>query len=272
MSRVRQGPDGSVVVRTYPVTFPAGYKSPSHTHQWDQLTYASRGTITVETAGGFWALPPHRAVWVPAGLAHCEEMSAPSTVRTLYFAAGLVKSMPRQCLAVNVNPLLRELILYTSKIGALDRAVPRQARLIGVILDQIETVGAIPVQLPAPRDARALRVAEHLRRDPCSQETLARLAKRAGAAQRTIERLFRSETKMSFSQWRARLRLLEALKRLAAGQPVTRVSLEVGYNSPSAFIARFKKELGATPRRFQLFIMSHPSRRPIKVQRDIWRC
>jgi AraC-like DNA-binding protein len=57
---------------------------------------------------------------------------------------------------------------------------------------------------------------------------------------------------MSFSEWRARLRLLEALKRLAAGEPVTQVSLDVGYNSPSAFIARFKRELGATPRRFQL--------------------
>ena len=33
---------------------------------------------------------------------------------------------------------------------------------------------------------------------------------------------------------------------------VTQVSLDVGYNSASAFIARFKKELGATPGRFQL--------------------
>jgi AraC-like DNA-binding protein/quercetin dioxygenase-like cupin family protein len=258
MSRIRQTaslpsrPDGSVVVRTNPVTFPTGYKSSTHTHEWDQLTYASRGAITVETAGGFWALPPHRAVWVPAGLAHREEMSAPSTVRTLYFAPGLVKSMPRQCLAVNVHPLLRELILFATKMGALDQAVPKQARLIGVILDQIETLATIPVQLPAPRDERAVRVAAFLRRDPCSQETLVRLAKRAGAAPRTIERLFRSETKMSFSEWRARLRLLEALKRLAAGEPVTQVSLDVGYNSPSAFIARFKKELGATPGRFQL--------------------
>ncbi|PWU03178.1 MAG: AraC family transcriptional regulator [Terriglobia bacterium] len=258
MSRTRQpripvsSPDGSVVVRTNPVTFPTGHMSSVHTHEWDQLTYASRGTITVETADGFWALPPHRAVWVPAGLSHKEEMSAPSTVRTLYFVRGLVKSMPRNCLAVNVGPLLRELILYTCKIGALDRAVGRHARLIGVILDQIELLSMIPVQLPAPRDPRAARVAELLRRDPCSQETLARLARRAGAAQRTIERLFRAETKMSFSAWRARLRLLEALKRLAAGEPVTRVSLEVGYNSPSAFIARFKRELGATPRRFQL--------------------
>jgi len=164
----------------------------------------------------------------------------------------VVKSMPRQCLAVNVHPLLRELILFATRIGALDQAVAKQARLIGVILDQIETLATIPVQLPAPRDERAVRVAEFLRRDPCSRETLVRLAKRAGAAPRTIERIFRSETKMSFSEWRARLRLLEALKRLAAGEPVTQVSLDVGYNSPSAFIARFKKELGATPGRFQL--------------------
>jgi AraC-like DNA-binding protein len=37
---------------------------------------------------------------------------------------------------------------------------------------------------------------------------------------------------------------------LAQGRPVTVVALDVGYDSPSAFIAMFKRTLGTTPRRY----------------------
>ena len=52
---------------------------------------------------------------------------------------------------------------------------------------------------------------------------------------------------MTFGRWRQQLRLLHALRLLAAGQPVTNVALDVGYESPSAFIAMFKRALGKTP-------------------------
>ena len=55
---------------------------------------------------------------------------------------------------------------------------------------------------------------------------------------------------MTFGQWRTRARLVHALKRLAQGAAVQLVSLEVGYQQPSAFIAMFQKELGNSPGRY----------------------
>ena len=55
---------------------------------------------------------------------------------------------------------------------------------------------------------------------------------------------------MTLGRWRQRSRLVEALRRLAAGQAVTRVALDVGYCSPSAFIVAFRREMGTTPRRY----------------------
>ncbi len=55
---------------------------------------------------------------------------------------------------------------------------------------------------------------------------------------------------MTFGRWRQQLRLLQAMQLLAAGRPVTAVALEVGYDSPSAFIAMFKRTLGTTPHRY----------------------
>ena len=67
---------------------------------------------------------------------------------------------------------------------------------------------------------------------------------------RTLERLFQSETGLSFGKWRQQLRLLYALRLLAAGRPVTAVAFDVGYESASAFIAMFKRTLGVTPHRY----------------------
>ncbi len=55
---------------------------------------------------------------------------------------------------------------------------------------------------------------------------------------------------MTMAEWRRRLRMLHAVQLLAEGEPVTSAALSVGYSSVSAFIAVFKKELGATPGRY----------------------
>jgi len=101
-----------------------------------------------------------------------------------------------------------------------------------------------------PTDPRAFHIAQLLQHNPADDRPLPQIAKRSGASPRTLERLFLSETKMTFGQWRQRLRLLHALRLLANGEPVTAVALEVGYRSTSAFIAMFKSELGTTPARY----------------------
>jgi AraC-like DNA-binding protein len=171
-------------------------------------------------------------------------------VRTLYIRTGLSPRLPTECCVVNVSPLLRELIVHTIQIGMLDRNVPWQKRLTGVILDQLQTLRTVPLKLPMPNDARALRVTEALRENPGDQRPLQQIAKGTGASKRTIERLFQSETGMTFGRWRQQLRMLEALRLLAAGKSVTTVSLEIGYDSTSAFISAFKTALGTTPGRY----------------------
>ena len=243
-------PDGSVWVRTYPITLDRDHIEPPHVHEWDQLTYAASGVLHLDTADARWVVPPHRAVWVPAGVTHAERMYGPVSVRTLYIAEGLATALPRDCQTVNVSSLLRELILHVSRHGALDRRTPTHARLIGVLLDQLTTVSQVSLQLPMPRDARAVRFASLLGASPADATPLAKLTRRAGASRRTIERIFLKETKMSVGEWRRRMRLLHAVRLLAENQPVTAVAFDAGYSSVSAFVAVFKKTFGTTPGRY----------------------
>ena len=205
--------------------------------------------MTVWTDLGKWVVPPQRAVWIPAKTAHGITMHGPVSMRTLYIKPRLV-DFSRDCCVVNVSPLLRELILHACRFPALRRRVKAQAHLIEMIIDLLEIVETSPLQLINPKDPRAARVADALSADPGNPRPLTDICKRAGASKRTIERLFQSETNLSLGGWRQQLRLLRSLRLLAAGEPTTRVALESGYSTPSAFIAMFRRAFGTTPRRY----------------------
>lgn len=223
---------------------------PSHYHAEDQLIFASQGVMTVQAEEGIWVVPPLRAVWIPAGTPHTVAVGRRVSMRTLYFLPGLARRLPGKCFVMNVTPLLRELILYACRFAKLDKKIVAQRRVIEMILDQLRAASSIPLQLPQPTDARALRVVQFLLAEPEKAWTLETLSEQCGASRRTIERLFLAETKMTFSQWRQQLRLLHAMRLLASGEKVTGAALEVGYASASAFIAMFRRQLGETPGRY----------------------
>ena len=237
------------LVRSYAVTHPSGAVVIPQPPGWDQLLYASRGVMTVHTVSGTWVVPPHRAVWVPSGVDHRILMSGRVAVRSLYFITGVV-DLPPVCRTVNVPPLLRELILHAVATAPLYSEVPEHQRVISVILDQLRALPAAPLQLPLPRDSRALVVATQLISDCGAPAALNVICSKSGANLRTIERLFLAQTVMTLDQWRRRLRIIEALRLLASGQTVTSVAAAVGYSTPSAFTAMFRQETGTTPGRY----------------------
>jgi AraC-like DNA-binding protein len=251
MSNSRQLGD-SVRIRSFGVTFYDGQKplAPLRgTIGWHQLIYATRGVMTVYTGNDAWVVPPHRGVWIPAGFDYRLEMTGEVALRMLYVRRRHAANV-RSCAVVNVTPLLRELIVRTNLIGALDDTVPAQKRLMGVILDELKLLTTIPLQLPRPSDARAARFAELVATKPDGQTPIGTLLRQSGASRRTMERIFRAETSMSLGQWLRRQKLLHALRRLAAGEAVNAIAPELGYNSASAFIAMFRRELGQTPKHY----------------------
>ena len=238
------------LITTLTYDYPHGYKVPRHFHEWDQLVYASQGVMTVKTEGGPWIVPTRRAVWIPARTPHEIRMSSLVSMRTLHLKPRLRHRMPPHCRVVNVSPLMSELILHACKTPALGNREPQHIHLVGMILDQLKAAECVPLQLPEPVDPRSRRVATALMDKPSDQRGLEQLCERAGAHKRTIERLFQSETQMTFGKWRQQLRLLHALRLLAEGAKITQVALEAGYSTPSAFIAMFRKTLGTTPGRY----------------------
>lgn len=227
--------------------YPDGFITPFHQHYRAQLVYASSGVITVTTTTGVWVVPPLRAVWMPAFTKHRVRASGRLSMRTLYIEPEAVPDMPKNCFVLSVPPLMRELILHAVTLPHLYPINSPDERIISVILDQIKLLEIAPLDLPIPMDGRLKKIYKGLTEKLDDTATLDKWGKRVGATRRTLTRLFRSETGMSFTHWRQQIRIMEALRRLGRGEPVTAVSLDLGYDSPSAFIAMFKKALGKTP-------------------------
>ena len=236
-------------VRCLAATYYDGFHIKPHRHHWGQLIYAAAGLMRVRAGGTLWIVPPARAIWVPAGAEHEIRALGNFAMRTLYFPRPMVASLPGECCALDVQPLLRELVLALVERCPVGEGDEPGMRLAQVAIDQIAAARMLPLQLPLPRDPRAVRLAEILRNDPSSPADLAALARAAGASPRTIQRLFLAETGLPFTQWRQRLRLLHGAAALGEGKSVTEAGLEAGYAGTSAFIAAFRKHFGVTPSR-----------------------
>lgn len=224
---------------------------PYHRHLRTQLVYASVGMMTVKTELAAYLIPPQRAVWMPGGVLHQIEARSDVKMRTLYIESSLANSLKTEVCVLQVSPLLRELIVEAVAGGLDYESDSPLSRLMAVILDQIRKQPlAASLALPMPQDARLQSIAQALIDDPADSRELADWSRQVGASVRTLVRLFPAETGMTFRQWRQQRRLLRALELLAAGETVTRIALELGYDNSSSFIAMFRRCLGTTPTRY----------------------
>lgn len=225
---------------------PKGFIIAPHAHGEHQIVHASRGIMRVMTEHAAWVVPPGRALWMPARTVHWIACVTDVSMRTVYLSASSA-SFPTSCEVWSVSGLMREVILRLVE-GPVPEA--RKALLVELLLGEIETVNRIPLSLPLPRDPRLRRVSDALQAEPSDARSLQAWARIAGASPRTLIRLFAKETGLSFREWRRQLRLMVALERLARGEAVTTIALDLGYSGPSAFIQAFREVLGTTPARY----------------------
>lgn len=232
------------------VSYPDGHRLEPHAHPWGQLIYAVRGTMEVLAGNTLWLVPPTRALWAPAGTVHAIAMRGEVAMRTIYVPVERGDAMPAGTHAIEVTPLLREVVLHIVGLRMLRAEEPKHLHIAQVFLDLVAASESLPLFVPMPHDGRAAAVARALQADPSREDSVEDLALAAGASVRTLQRLFLDETGMRFVEWRQRIRLLLAITLLEQGASVTAAGAQAGYASTSAFIAAFKAQMGETPARY----------------------
>ncbi|MGZ4682632.1 MAG: AraC family transcriptional regulator [Acidimicrobiales bacterium] len=224
---------------------PRGTGFGRHRHDMHQLLSVESGALAVGTAAEHWAVPARRGVWLPADLDHELVAIDDARVTFAYIAPGSPSPDPISVGVVAIRPLLREAVDRLARPGGARG--PRRERLEAVFLDEVADLHPESrlVVLPAAGPARS--VADQLLADPSERRNLDELGRAAGASSRTLQRRFRSETGLTFQQWRRRARVQSSMGHLADGASVTSAAHRCGFSSSSAFIAAFRSETGTTP-------------------------
>lgn len=232
----------------------AGRAVHPHSHPRGQLLWAHDGVLRVSSGDNVWIVPPTHAVWIPGGTLHNLVTETDAHIRNLHVdpsCLGQLAGLGGQGCSVRLmTPLMKALVL---KLCASNLDGPFEARLMrlsAVALDELTGLVEAPLSLPGGSDPRLVRLTRYLGTRPDDSRLLSELAAVAGASPRTLERLFRKETGLTFKQWRSRLRLLSAIERLSRGQSSTEIAHSLGYASPSAFVAAFRGYFGCAPQSY----------------------
>ena len=227
-----------------------GSEEAVHQHEQGQLIYPLRGVAKIVTPQHIWLLSPGRAIWLPGGLSHGLQAIDHVVTQNLYLTPQASRQFGLQCRGLAATPLLHTLIA-----AGLEETVSteRQALILALLSDELARLPASMLcHVILPSDRRVRQVCDTLCRELDHAATLAWWGQKVGASERTLARLFREETHLSFSEWRQQIRLLEAVCNLARGVTVSKLAHELGYASASAFIAMFRKKLGVSPQRYIL--------------------
>lgn len=241
-------PEALVTLREYP----CGSVFARHTHPRGQFAYASTGALRMFTDLGNWVVPPQRAVWVPGGIAHEMHMRGDVVMLNTYLDAQAAERAGLQghCQVFEVSPLLRHLLEAALTCGASATSEVRRHCVLTLLIDEISTLSALPLSAPLPSEPRLARACQRFLDAPAHTVSLDQMASWSSMSRRTFTRHFLESTGMTFVAWRQQVCLLEATAQLSHGASITEVAFALGFSSPSAFTALFRRHLGDSPARY----------------------
>jgi AraC-like DNA-binding protein len=181
---------------------------------------------------------------MPSGTWHEHRAYGAAVIHTIGFDAGVPPLVPNAPAIVAVSGLLRELLLALT-----DPAMPPPEidRLRAVLGDRLRRTPQEPISLPAAHDPRLSCACAITLVDLETPKPMSALADAARTTERTLSRLFRQETGLSYPQWRAQARAIHAMILLAQGESVTDTGSLCGWSTTSAFIDSFRRAMGHTP-------------------------
>ncbi|KAB0288034.1 AraC family transcriptional regulator [Vibrio fortis] len=219
-----------------------------HQHQKGQLLYAPHGCITLTLEQAICILPPTKAVWIPPGTVHRAQMTNVVAYRSIYFDVGEF-SCPDTITTVDVDELLKALINRMA-LWDWDIESERTGKATELFWEEFYNAQTQSLVLPLPQDRRLTRFHQQVPKPEFLPPSLTELADQSGASTKTMSRIFKAETGMSYQDWRQQWRLMKAIELLATPLPVSEVAHQLNFSSDSAFIAFFKQQTGKTPLAF----------------------
>jgi AraC-like DNA-binding protein len=232
--------------RSYPPSFELDW----HTHGRGQFVYAASGVVVLSTPYGAWVAPPERAVWTPAGMPHSVRMVGAVETRSVLLDEETARVLGKKSAVLSVSPLLRQLLIAAADLPLEYEIEGRDGLVMSLLAAELASAPRVALSVPFPVSPKLAAHCHAFLEAPDIHATIEQWCESLGMDRRAFTRAFRRETGMSFGEWRQQACLLVALPRLADGESVTAIALDLGYDSPAAFSTMFRRLLGVPPSRY----------------------
>lgn len=227
---------------------------------WRENTYGTlsvmeSGLVTARTAEESLIYSSGMLVYIPPGLPYRTEILTKNI-------SGWYVTIPKE--RVGFLPSNRIQVLKPSKLilGISDEIVswgilseknktPVQRRLVMAFLDELAKIPPMRhLTVPMPAHSGLCIVAGRIMQDPADKKGIDFWAKVAGMSRRSFTGYFSSETGLSFSLWRQRVKIHSSIKSLLSGKSVTETAAELNYPTTSAFSDTFRRQIGISPKQY----------------------
>ena len=227
-----------------------------HSHNWGQFVYSKKGVIVVKTCTDKYIIQPEQGMWLISNTLHEVMALSDVTLTSLYINNEISQQLSVACKILEVNEFLKCLMKEASTIPSNYYWQSSDGRLLRLIVDRLSLASEVRLNLPYPKDGRLTKLLGKMQESPSDRKSLNEWGKIIGASSRTISRLFKQETGLNYSEWRARFLIQTAISRLVLGDSITSISLFLGYDSTAAFTYMFKEKTGVTPKKYLATIKS----------------
>lgn len=222
-----------------------------HRHAWGQVIFVTGHVLEMDVEGERLLTPADMPIWIPPGQRHSSYNHALAQFRTFNLAADLCTGMPEKACLLTADAIAHAIMNEFTRRGLTQPQSDADWRLCEVLTDRLRLAPAHTSYLPVSDDKFLAPILRALEANPGDSTTLAQWAKRVYTTERTLARRCQQQLKMSFSEWRQRLRFLRAIALLEQGWSVQRIAHDLGYSSASALIVMFQQQAGTTPERYR---------------------
>ncbi|MGE8686782.1 MAG: AraC family transcriptional regulator [Achromobacter sp.] len=218
-----------------------------HASPWAELNFAISGIMELGIGGVTYLSPPQYAIWIPPHVEHCCQNEGEVHYACIDIPAAACAGLPDKPCTLEISPVMRAILADFERRGISYPDTPEDRRMAQIVIDQARQARAYASYLPSAADPVLAPILSALQQRPGDKRGAAHWAATAGITERTLLRRCQQRLGMSFNEWRQRLRVVSALGMLGEGRSVQSVARELGYSTPSAFIAMFQRLTGESP-------------------------
>jgi len=228
-----------------------------HSHKKGQLMYVEGGTIQVEANKKTFFVPGNHYVWIPAGEIHgIYSNSKTVLMRTLYIPIKEDEKDYYSTMGVYpATDLLLQLLLHTKDWrGDIEESNRKLYPIVQAIKVLLPDFSKTPINftIPKVKDQKLKEITQFLDDNLDQNIMLSDLAQRFDINERSLHRLFKKDTNISFIKFFTIIRMYKAIDYLSQKKySISEIASKVGYSSIPTFSNTFYKVIGKRPSDYQ---------------------